>query len=99
MHNAFLPLLALLGIGAAWALSPLALVAMRLVDYQRLKALRRYVIVLNLIVAAVLTTPEVLTQLIAAVVLQAFYEMTVLMAWFGESHEKKRGAGGVSKAF
>ena len=73
----------------------LALVASRTVGYERLKSLRRYVIVLNLIVAALLTTPEVLTQALAATALQAIYEVTVLIARYGERHEKNRGATSV----
>lgn len=91
MHNA-LPLFVALGIGVVWAFVPLALVAMRLVGYERLKSLRRYVIVANLIIAALLTTPEVLTQVIAASALQAIYEVTVLLVRYGERHEKKREA-------
>ena len=87
MQN-MLPLFAALGIGALWAFIPLALVALRLVNHARLKSLRVYIIVLNLVVAALLTTPEVLTQVIAAAAFQGIYEITILMAWYGERREK-----------
>ena len=89
MHNT-LTLVIALGIGFAWAFVPLALVASRTIGCGRLKSLRRYVIVLNLIVAALLTTPEVLTQVLAALVLQVIYEVTVLIACYGERREKNR---------
>jgi sec-independent protein translocase protein TatC len=89
MHN-LLPLFAALGIGILWAFIPMALVTLRIVDHARLKSLRFYAIVINLVVAALLTTPDVLTQVIAAAALQAIYEITVLMAWYGERREKAR---------
>ena len=94
MHNA-LPLFVALGIGVVWAFVPLALIAMRTVGYERLKSLRAYLIVINLIVAALLTTPEVLTQVVAAAALQAVYEVTLLLARYGERHEKNLGATSV----
>ena len=88
MHN-MLPLFAALGIGILWAFIPMALVTLRIAGHARLKSLRPYMIVINLVVAALLTTPEVLTQAIAATAFQGIYEITLLMAWYGERREKK----------
>jgi sec-independent protein translocase protein TatC len=39
---------------------------------------------------ALLTTPEVFTQVVMAVVLQILYEISVWIAWYWERQEKKR---------
>jgi hypothetical protein len=49
--------------------------------YDQLVRMRRHVIIWNFILGAVLTTPEVLTQVLMAAVLQVLYEMTVAIAW------------------
>jgi len=41
-------------------------------------------IVANLVVAAMVTTPEVLTQVVAAAALQVCYEVAVLIGWVRE---------------
>jgi sec-independent protein translocase protein TatC len=46
--------------------------------------------VINLELGAVLTTPEVLTQLVMFVPLQLLYEITVWIAWYWERKERKR---------
>ena len=53
----------------------------------------RYMIVINLILGAVLTTPEVVTQVLMAVPLYMLYEITVWIAWYWEWRDKKRAAG------
>jgi Sec-independent protein secretion pathway component TatC len=85
-------LLIRLGIAMLWAFTPMVLAAFKLLDYQRLKSFRPYMIVANLIIAAVLTTPEVLTQVLAAAALQASYEAGVLISYIREWPKRKRPA-------
>jgi len=79
-----------MGLGFELPVVLLALVKIGILDYQRLKAMRRYMIVINLVVGALLTTPEVFTQVVMAVVLQILYEISVWIAWYWERQEKKR---------
>ena len=81
-----------MGLGFELPVVLLALVKIGILDYQRLKSMRRYMIVINLIVGALLTTPEVFTQVVMAVVLQILYEISVWIAWYWERQEKKREA-------
>ncbi len=67
----------------------LALVKSGLLNYEKVAGLRRYVIVWNLILGALLTTPEVLTQAITAAAMQALYEVSVWIAWYRERQRKK----------
>ena len=68
----------------------LALVKIGILDYQKLTALRRYMIVINLILGALLTTPEPFTQVVMAVVLQVLFEISVWVAWYWERRDRKR---------
>jgi sec-independent protein translocase protein TatC len=52
--------------------------------------MRRYMIVINLVLGAVLTTPEVITQVLMAVPLQLLYEISVWIAWYWERRDRKR---------
>src|SRR2546429_1999601 len=79
-----------MGLGFELPVVLLALVKMGILDYQKLKAMRRYMIVINLILGALLTTPEVFTQVVIALVLQMLYEISVWIAWYWERREKKR---------
>jgi len=54
---------------------------------------RRYVIIINFVLGAMLTTPEIITQILMAVPLQILYEISVWIAWYWERKEKKRAAG------
>jgi sec-independent protein translocase protein TatC len=69
-----------------------------ILDYQRLKAMRRYMIVVNLILGALLTTPEVFTQVVMAIVLQILYEFSVWIAWYWERRDRKREAAEAAAA-
>lgn len=84
----------MLGMGMGFELPVvlLALVKIGLLDYRKLSAMRRYMIVINLILGALLTTPEVFTQIMMAVPLQLLYEISVWIAWYWERKEKKRRA-------
>ena len=70
----------------------LALVKIGLLDYAKLSSMRRYMIVGNLILGALLTTPEPFTQVIMAIALQLLYETSVWIAWYWERQEKRRAA-------
>ncbi len=81
-----------MGLGFELPVVLLALVKIGILDYKKLSAMRRYMIVINLILGALLTTPEVFTQIIMAISLQALYEISVWIAWYWERQEKKRQA-------
>ncbi len=81
-----------MGLGFELPVVLLALVKIGLLDYAKLKAMRRYMIVGNLILGALLTTPEPFTQVIMAAALQLLYEIAVWIAWYWERQEKKRQA-------
>jgi sec-independent protein translocase protein TatC len=70
----------------------LALVKIGILDHKKLSGMRRYMIVVNLILGALLTTPEVFTQVMMAVPLQILYEISVWIAWYWERQERKRQA-------
>ena len=66
----------------------LLLVRFGILDYAKLSKARPYVIVLNFILGAVLTTPEVFTQLIMAIPLTIMYEACIWIAWFMERRKR-----------
>lgn len=74
----------LLGMGLGFELPVvlLTLVKIGILDYRRLRSMWRYMIVINLVLGAVLTTPEVLTQVMMAVPLYLLYEISVWIAWY-----------------
>jgi sec-independent protein translocase protein TatC len=84
----------LLGMGLGFELPVviLTLVKIGILDYRTLSKARRYVIVINLILGAVLTTPEPITQLVMFVPLQVLYEITVWIAWYWNRRDQKRAA-------
>lgn len=82
----------LLGMGLGFEMPVVILVFVKLgvLNYRMLAGFRRYMIVINLVLGAVLTTPEVLTQVMMAIPLQILYEITVWIAWYWEWRERKR---------
>jgi sec-independent protein translocase protein TatC len=84
----------LLGMGLGFELPVviLTLVKIGVLGYSTLRGMWRYMIVINLILGAVLTTPEVVTQVLMAVPLYLLYEITVWVAWYWDWQEKKRAA-------
>jgi hypothetical protein len=70
----------------------LTLVKIGALNHDLLSRARRYVIVVNLVLGAMLTTPEVINQLIMFLPLQSFYEASVWIAGYWERQEKKRAA-------
>jgi sec-independent protein translocase protein TatC len=81
-----------MGLGFELPVVILTLVKIGVLDYHTLSKARRYMIVINLILGAVLTTPEVFTQIVMFVPLQALYEITVWIAWYWDRRERKRAA-------
>jgi sec-independent protein translocase protein TatC len=79
-----------MGIGFEMPVVILTLVKIGLLNYQILKRARRYVIVIAFVLGAVLTTPEVITQILMAIPLLFLYEISVWVAWYWERQEKKR---------
>jgi sec-independent protein translocase protein TatC len=82
-----------MGLGFEMPVVILTLVKIGLLNYAILKAARRYVIVICFVLGAILTTPEVITQILMALPLLALYEISVWIAWYMERQEKKREAG------
>ena len=79
-----------MGLGFELPVVLLALVKIGILNYQTLKAMRRYMIVINLVLGAVLTTPEVFTQVVMAIVLQMLFEISVIIAWYWDRRDRKR---------
>jgi sec-independent protein translocase protein TatC len=84
----------LLGMGLGFELPVvvLTLVKIGVLNYRMLSHARRYVIVINFVLGAVLTTPEVITQVLMALPLQLLFEVSVWITWYWERQEKKREA-------
>jgi sec-independent protein translocase protein TatC len=82
----------LLGMGLGFELPVviLTLVKIGVLDYAMLSKARRYMIVINLILGAVLTTPEPITQLVMFVPLQVLYEFTVWVAWYWDQPDRAK---------
>ncbi len=79
-----------MGLGFEMPVVLLTLVKIGVLNYSMLSKARRYMIVINLVLGALLTTPEVITQVLMAVPLQLLYEITVWIAWYWERKERKR---------
>jgi sec-independent protein translocase protein TatC len=81
-----------MGIGFELPVVVLTLVKIGVLTHRMLASGRRYVIVISAVLGAVLTTPEVITQILMAVPLYGLYEICVWIAWYWERQEKKREA-------
>jgi sec-independent protein translocase protein TatC len=79
-----------MGLGFELPVVILTLVKIGVLDYHTLSKARRYMIVINLILGAVLTTPEPITQLVMFVPLQFLYELTVWIAWYWDQTDRAR---------
>jgi sec-independent protein translocase protein TatC len=79
-----------MGLGFQMPLLLLTLVRIGVLNYEQLAGFRKYMVVLCMILGAVLTTPEVITQLMMAVPLYLLYEISVLIAWYWDRRDKKR---------
>ncbi len=79
-----------MGLGFQFPLVVLFLVKIGILTHAHLAKYRRHVVVLSLILGAVLTTPEVVTQVAMAIPLYLLYEICIWIAWYWE--RKKRRA-------
>lgn len=79
-----------MGLGFELPVVVLTLVKIGVVDHAKLKALRRYMIVVNLFLGAILTTPEVITQVLMFIPLQGLYELSVWIAGYWEMDERAK---------
>jgi sec-independent protein translocase protein TatC len=79
-----------MGLGFELPVVVLTLVRIGVVNHAKLKALRRYMIVVNLILGALLTTPEVVTQVLMFIPLQGLYELSVWIAGYWEKDERQK---------
>jgi sec-independent protein translocase protein TatC len=80
----------LIGFGLVFELPAILLMLARLgiIKAAQMQLARPYAIVAALIVGAVLTPPDVFSQLLMAVPLILLYEMSVWIAWFWERRKK-----------
>jgi sec-independent protein translocase protein TatC len=81
-----------MGLGFELPVVILTLVKIGVLNYRMLRSMWRYMVIINLILGAVLTTPEVVTQVLMAVPLYLLYEITVWIAWYWEWRDKKPAA-------
>ncbi len=79
-----------MGLGFELPVVVLTLVKIGVLNYRMLAGARRYVIVISFVLGAILTTPEIITQVLMAIPLLVLYEVSVWIAWYWERQEKKR---------
>ncbi len=79
-----------MGLGFELPVVLLTLVKIDVLRYATLAKARRYMIVINLILGAVLTTPEPITQLVMFVPLQLLYEFSVWVAWYWDQPDRAK---------
>jgi sec-independent protein translocase protein TatC len=82
----------ILAFGVCFQLPVLLLLLNRagLVTRQQLKGIRRYMVVAAFALAAILTPPDVISQLMLGIPLILLYEVSLAIMWFGD--RKKREA-------
>jgi sec-independent protein translocase protein TatC len=81
-----------MGLGFQFPLVVLTLVKLGILHYRQLAHFRRHVWVAAFIIGAVLTTPEVITQVAMAVPLCLLYEICIWLAWFWERKKRREAA-------
>jgi len=89
-----------MGLGFELPVVILTLVKIGVLDYRTLRGMWRYMVVIVLVLGALLTTPEVVTQILMAVPLYMLYEVTVWIAWYWDRQERRkqaREAGGLRR--
>ncbi len=79
-----------MGLGFEMPVVILTLVKIGVLNYGILSKARRYMIVINLMLGALLTTPEVLTQVMMFIPLQGLYELSVWIAWYWEQPDRAK---------
>ena len=78
-----------MGVGFELPVVVLTLVKIGVLSYRALTVGRPYVIVVSAVLGAILTTPEVITQILMAVPLYMLYELCIWIAWYWERKAKK----------
>jgi len=78
-----------MGLGFQFPIVVLFLVKIGLLTHKQLAHYRRHVIVLSFILGAVLTTPEVITQVAMAIPLCLLYEICIWIAWYWERKKRR----------
>lgn len=79
-----------MGLGFEFPVVVLILVKIGILSYSTLRAMWRYMVVISLVLGAILTTPEVITQLLMAGPLLVLYETTVWIAWYWEQPDRAK---------
>jgi sec-independent protein translocase protein TatC len=79
-----------MGLGFELPVVLLTLVKIGVLSYRGLRAMWRYMIVIVLVLGGLLTTPEVLTQVMMAVPLYGLYELSVWIAWYWEEPNRTK---------
>ncbi|HEX5220337.1 MAG TPA: twin-arginine translocase subunit TatC [Verrucomicrobiae bacterium] len=87
-----------MGLGFELPVVLLTLVKIGVLSYRTLRAMWRYMIVIVLVLGGVLTTPEVITQVMMAVPLYLLYEISVWIAWYWEWRDRKKAKQSASPA-
>lgn len=84
-----------MGIGFQFPIVVLLMVKMGLLTHEQLGHYRRHVVVLSLVLGALLTTPEVITQVAMAIPLYILYEISILIAkyWAWKARRAEAAAG------
>jgi sec-independent protein translocase protein TatC len=59
-----------------------------LVSIKALKRSRKYVILLIVILAAIVTPPDVISQVMLAIPIYALFELGILLSWLAERRKK-----------
>ena len=79
-----------MGLGFELPVVLLTLVKIGVLNYRRLRAMWRYMIVIVLVLGGLLTTPEVITQVMMAVPLYGLYEISVWIAWYWDQPDRAK---------
>jgi sec-independent protein translocase protein TatC len=79
-----------MGLGFELPVVVLTLVKIGVLSHATLARSRRYVIVIVFVLGAVLTTPEVITQILMAFPLWLLFEITVLVAWYWDQPDRAK---------
>ena len=79
-----------MGIGFELPVVLLTLVKIGVLNYRTLRGMWRYMIVIVLVLGGLLTTPEVITQVMMAVPLYGLYEISVWIAWYWDQPDRAK---------
>jgi len=79
-----------MGLGFELPVVLLTLVKLDILSYRTLRSMWRYMVVINLILGAILTSPEVFTQVTMAIPLYLLYEATVWVAWYWDQPDRAK---------